>query len=98
METVDRIGLGDLGQRLAGRPALQGFLPLAVAQLALAAELDAIRLRPPPARALIKGGAMGDRALVESHYIVRRPAPFAAKSPPPQPGCVIWLGFPALGT
>jgi hypothetical protein len=38
---VDGVGLGDLGQRLAGRPALDGFLALVLRQLRLPAELDA---------------------------------------------------------
>jgi len=59
METVDRIGLGDLGQRLAGRPALQGFLPLVVAQLALAAELEAIQPAPAAGPGLDQGRGNG---------------------------------------
>ena len=38
---IHRIGLGDLGQRLARSAALDGFLALEVRKLRLAAELDA---------------------------------------------------------
>src|ERR1044072_5138451 len=39
---VDRIALGDLGQRLAGSTALQSFFALEVAQLRFAAELHTV--------------------------------------------------------
>src|ERR1700751_4120535 len=39
---VDGVGLGDLGQGLTGRTALQCFLALIVRELGLAAELHAL--------------------------------------------------------
>src|SRR6516162_6630 len=58
---VDGIRLGDLGQRLAGGAALDGFLALIVRQFGLAAELDPLRLGSLAARA----GAFPDEVALE---------------------------------
>jgi hypothetical protein len=59
---VDSVGLGDRGQCLAGRPALQGLLALKVGEFGFSAEPLSLRRRELAAL----GGALGNQVALET--------------------------------